>query len=156
MLNQRRIRFLPLLFLATSLWTASAFAQDLPKSESPVNNPEITEKAVLGACAIAVERIKAGDNHIASLEAENKIQAAAIETAAAKAKLLEQTIALKEREVSTLREAMALKDQAAEELKKALDLTKSELERQKKRSGLKAKVVLVAGVAIGIAVRALL
>ena len=96
MLNQRLIRFLPLFFLMTSLGPSAHMLRDLPKSESPANKPEITEKQFWRLRHCGREN-KGGRQPHCQPEAENKIQAAALETAAAKAKLLEQTIALKER-----------------------------------------------------------
>lgn len=154
MFKHKRIRNL-LLFSAVILFlTGAGSVKGWAQSESPAkNSQELTEKAVLNGCAIAIERIKAGEALIGNLEAEIKATNSIADAWKSKATVLESSIAIKEKEIGALREAVALKDQAVVGLEKALKLASNEAERQKKRGRTKFRVGFLLGFGSGVALR---
>lgn len=147
------------LFLVITISTGETFAQALPALGSNANKPDIeevskiSEAALIRGCALAVERIKAGEAYIVSLEKLNDTQSKTIAAQTEKISLLEQSLALKEKESQALREALALKDAALTEYKGLLDLSKKEVEREKKIGNQKGKAGFLAGLVTGFSLR---
>jgi hypothetical protein len=128
-------------------------------SGSNANKPDIaevsqiTEAALIRGCALAVERIKAGEAYVVNLEKENALQAKTITIQAEKNALLEQSLSMREKENQALRDALALKESALTEYKGLLDLSKKEVEHQKKVGNRKGKLGFFAGFGLGVSLR---
>ena len=159
MFNQKLTHALLLFFLATTILIGKSFAQNSQPSASSANKPnigevsKISEAALIRGCAIAVERIKAGDAYIPNLEKLNNTQAKTIAAQADKIEILQQSISLKEKESQALREALALKDSALAEYKSLLDLSKKEVDHQKKVGNRKFKIGFVGGFVAGLSLK---
>lgn len=108
---------------------------------------------MIRGCAIAIERIKAGDAYIQNLETLNATQAKTITAQTEKISLLESSLTLKEKESQALRDALALKEQSLIEYKSLLDLSKKEVEHQKKVGKTKLKVGFVTGFVAGLSLK---
>lgn len=107
------------------------------------------QRGLVSACASLREAWKAAEAYNHALEKELDASKKVNEALAARAALLEQTLSIKDQEITALRSALELKDKALIEYRTALDLAKKEAEHQKKIGNRKLKAGFVAGLALG-------
>lgn len=153
MYNPKTTLRLLCLSLAILLLTANVFAQNSPASVIPADKPniaelsKITEAALIRGCASAIEEIKAGRAHVASLEKENDALKTTLAAKDQKIELLQSALTARQEEAALLRSSLDEFKKAIEEMKRANELQAqrvAKLEASAKRRG---KLALALGVA---------